>query len=222
MNHRYKDEEAGRGLEHDLRTRVRYATLQCSHCPEAGKLAIRVLLPPELIDKKFQQKGWELDPHVCPDCIRKRKKARTAASVERRTKPEPQLEPEVEVTIEEQPTTMLEDNPTLREVSANTHKASAMMHKLLNHHFDADEGRYEAEWGDERIAQETGLSVKHIAEIRVLAYGDIKEPEAITNLRGKIDKLETDITEMMAVAQREMLDLKRQLNDTCKKLGVRA
>lgn len=228
MNHRYKDDEAGRSLQTDGRTRIRNALLKCSTCTEVGRLHLRALLPPEIIDKKFKQKGWSLDPHICPDCARKVKVGKLAkaaavlVSTEVPTIEAVEPEPEIQTTNEEQPVTMLEDSPTLRSVSANTHKAAAMMHKLLNHHFDGDVGQYESGWNDERIAQETSLSVNHVAEIRALAYGDIKEPEAVTALRGQLSKLETDITEMMAVAQREINDLKRQLSETCKKLGVRS
>lgn len=42
--------------------------LACSGCPTVGERNMRVLMPPEQIDKKFAQAGWKLDPHLCPNC----------------------------------------------------------------------------------------------------------------------------------------------------------
>lgn len=47
------------------------ANLTCSSCPKNGSIGLRVMMPPEQIDQKFKQAGWRLDPHRCPDCIRK-------------------------------------------------------------------------------------------------------------------------------------------------------
>ncbi|OWQ98007.1 hypothetical protein [Sphingopyxis witflariensis] len=56
------------------------AHLICSGCRKSGQLGLRVNMPPEAIDKKFKQSGWRLDPHVCPDCIRKPSKGNIMAS----------------------------------------------------------------------------------------------------------------------------------------------
>lgn len=47
------------------------AHVQCSRCPNVGDVGLRAVPPPEQIDKKFAQKGWALDPNLCPDCRRK-------------------------------------------------------------------------------------------------------------------------------------------------------
>lgn len=56
------------------------ARLSCSRCPEVGTVNLRVIMPPEQIDKKFQQAGWSLDPHVCPNCIAQANKERKTMS----------------------------------------------------------------------------------------------------------------------------------------------
>lgn len=55
------------------------AQLQCSRCPTVGELNCRAMMPPDKMDQKFRQAGWQLDPHACPDCLRKTKEKRTAA-----------------------------------------------------------------------------------------------------------------------------------------------
>lgn len=47
------------------------AHVQCSTCPKKGSANLTSRMSPEWIDKKFSQLGWRLDPHRCPDCIRK-------------------------------------------------------------------------------------------------------------------------------------------------------
>lgn len=86
MNHRghsYRNGVSGRSLSSrpGIGGQTRVAHLQCSACPRSGKRHLSVLMPPEQIDKKFQQAGWALDPHICPDCrktISKERKAMTA------------------------------------------------------------------------------------------------------------------------------------------------
>jgi hypothetical protein len=49
------------------------AHLQCSRCPAKLSQNIRCDATPRQIDAKFQHVGWRLDPHVCPNCLRKPK-----------------------------------------------------------------------------------------------------------------------------------------------------
>lgn len=45
------------------------ARLQCSACPTVGERNMRAIMPPDQIDRKFQQIGWTVDPHICPTCL---------------------------------------------------------------------------------------------------------------------------------------------------------
>ena len=119
------------------------------------------------------------------------------------------------------PNGALAEHPVLKAVSADTHKAQAKMHQLLTMHFDADAGAYEDGWSDERVSKESGISVTHVGEVRAIAYGDIKEPQEITKLRADIAKVEKDLTEMLAMAQKEVLDLQKQLAEITKKMGIK-
>jgi sugar lactone lactonase YvrE len=171
---------------------------------------VKVLPPPELIDKKFVQKGWELDPNVCPNCVIKKKIAKAETKKEQQT-----------MNTHTKPNGALADNPVLKAVSADTHKAQAKMHQLLTLHFDADEGAYEDSWNDERVSKESGISITHVGEVRAIAYGDIKEPHEITKLRADLAKVEKDLTEMLAMAQKEVLDMQKQLAELTKKMGLK-
>lgn len=208
--HTYKYGERGRSFSADGRTGVKTARIACKECDFVGSMTVKVLPPPELMDKKFTQKGWELDPNVCPNCVIKKKLAKAA------TKKEQQ-----DMNMNAKPNGALAEHPVLKAVSADTHRATAKMHQLLTMHFDPDKGAYEDSWSDERVSKESGISVTHVGEVRAIAYGDIKEPQEITKLRADIAKVEKDLTEMLAMAQKEVTDLQKQLAEVTKKLGIK-
>lgn len=208
--HTYKQALRGRSLHVDPRGGTRCGRMICSECGEVGNVNFTSLPPPEMLDKKFAQKGWELDPNVCPTCVIKRKKAKAAAKKE-----------QVKMNTATKTAGTLSDNPVLKTVSADTHKATAKMHQLLSIHFDADEGLFAEGWNDERIAKETGLAATYVSEVRVIAYGDIKEPEEITALRADIKSLNELISETLVTAQKEVNALNKRVSEICAKLGVK-
>lgn len=75
LKHSYRDGIKGRSLNSrpGVGGPTVSAQLECSDCGKCGQLNFRQHAPPEYIDKKFVQAGWRLDPHLCPDCIRKNK-----------------------------------------------------------------------------------------------------------------------------------------------------
>lgn len=210
-NHTYKQGARGRSIHVDPRAGTRFARMICAECEEVGNVNFTSLPPPEMLDKKFVQKGWELDPNTCPSCIIKRKTAKALAKKEQKT-----------MTITHtKPNGTLADNPVLKAVSADTHKATAKMHQLLSLHFDIDEGKYAEGWNDERVSKESGISIIHIAEVRNIAYGEIKEPEEITLLRSEIKSLNDLIGETLVAAQKEVNALNKRVAELCTKMGVK-
>lgn len=209
--HTYKGGARGRSLNTDPRSGTHMGRMTCSVCQFMGTVNYTRLPPPEMLDKKFVQKGWELDPNVCPDCIVKRKKAKATANKE-----------QMKMNNTAPKTTgTLSDNPVLKAVSADTHKATAKMHQLLTLHFDVDGGVFAEGWNDERISKESGISVAHVTDVRNIAYGELKEPEELTKLRADIKSLNDLITETLVAAQKEVNSLNNRVADICKKLGVK-
>lgn len=208
--HTYKDGARGRSIYTDPRGGLRCGRISCSECGEIGSVNFNNLPPPEMLDKKFVQKGWELDPHVCPTCVIKRKQAKAAAKKEQQN-----------MNAVTKVTGTLSDNPVLKAVSADTHKATAKMHQLLSLHFDPDGGRYEDGWNDERISKDSGISLTHVTEVRNIAYGELKEPEEITKLRNDIKSLNELISETLVAAQKEVNALNKRVSEICAKLGVK-
>lgn len=210
--HLYRMGERGRSMHSDPRSGIRCGRVLCSECGFVGSVNVKALPPPEMLDKKFVQKGWELDPNVCPECVIKRKKSKDIAKKERQN---------MNTTVANKPAGTLSDNPALKAVSADMHKATAKMHQLLSMHFDPDEGRYEAEWNDERISKESGVAAAHVTEVRNIAYGELKEPEEVTALRNDIKALHDLINETLIAAQKEVNALNNRVAEITKKMGLK-
>ena len=210
-SHTYKQGERGRSVHMDSRSRTRYAQLKCCDCGVIGNLTVRTVPPPEYLDKRFAQRGWSLDPNICPECVDKNKRAKASAKKEQK----------IMTAVNTKTNGTLSDNPVLKAVSADTHKATAKMHQMLGIHFDMDEGRYADGWNDERIAKESGISVIHVTEVRNIAYGELKEPEEITLLRREIKSLNDLIGETLIAAQKEVNALNKRVAEICTKMGIK-
>lgn len=213
--HIYKEGARGRSFHVDRHAGTKAGRITCSTCGTVGSINVNNLPPPEYLDKKFAQRGWELDPNVCPDCVVKRKRAKAAAKAAVKLK-EQNTMPTI---TKEAP---ISENPALKAVSADLHKATAKMHQLLNLHFDADEGRFAEGWDDARIAKESGMAPAHVTEVRNLAYGELKEPEEITKLRADIKSLNELISETLVTAQKEVNALNARVAEINKKLGIKS
>ena len=216
--HIYKERVRGRSLVLNPRQGTKAAHVTCSQCGGGSSFRCMTLPPPEILDKKFVQRGWSLDPNICPTCKGATRKAKAEAKAEvRASRP-------AQNTIEEHNeviTGTLAENPTLKAVSIDAHKATAKMHQLLNLHFDGETGKFTDGWNDERISKESGMSITHVAEVRSVAYGDLKEPEELTSLRNDIKALHDLITETLIAAQKEVNALNNRAADIAKKLGVK-
>lgn len=57
------------------------AKLRCSadDCDNTDTVKHRAVIPPEVLDKRFLQKGWKLDPALCPACVQRPKEERMAS-----------------------------------------------------------------------------------------------------------------------------------------------
>lgn len=70
-------------------------------------------------------------------------------------------------------------------------KALRQVFALLEDHFDADAGQYVNDYTDERIAKETNISKDAVKQYRINAFGKIKAPTEIDNLRRELRELES-------------------------------
>lgn len=83
-------------------------------------------------------------------------------------------------------------------------KAQAKMFSLLSLHFSPDDGKFAKGWSDKKISEETGLAPDLVAQFRIEAFGDLKEPAEISALRSDIAALETLVVEQIASLRGEL------------------
>lgn len=74
--HDWINGKGSRSFESDPIEGCRKSKLVCSRCHREGVGRWKTLPPPEIIDQKFHQLGWRLDPALCPNCIAEEKEAK--------------------------------------------------------------------------------------------------------------------------------------------------
>lgn len=143
----------------------------CGKCTAVGELKSRNVWPAEQMDKRLKQKGWRLDPPLCPDCVKQPKEERMAT----------------------EDTTAVPSNKAAM--------AQAKVFKMLGVHFDVEKGRYLNGYSDKRLSDETGVAVAAIAVLRSECFGELKEDPAVAELRSDIAALEALCAEQVASLQ---------------------
>lgn len=71
-----------------------------------------------------------------------------------------------------------------------TGQALRKVFQLLEDQFDTENGCYRDDYGDERIAKETGISVDAVKNYRVSAFGKLKPPSELHVVRAQVRDLE--------------------------------
>jgi hypothetical protein len=90
-------------------------------------------------------------------------------------------------------------------------QAQVQMITLLQEQFDTDKGAYATGWSDQKIAADTKLAVEHVVEVRRAAFGEIKEPSEIRQLRSDINALEQLHREASAQMSQDLATLRSKL-----------
>ncbi len=139
-------------------------TAECAECGAVDYLGGNPHLPPEIVVKKFAQKGWDITLHGrkshCPKCAGKSKLNKGKAS---------------KVTTKKDPVA----KPKNGGASPNP-KIMRHLHQLLEEHFDEEQGDYQEGWSDREIAKRTDLSEEFVRRTRQEAYGDLKTPSELS------------------------------------------
>lgn len=79
--HAYRDGRDGRSFRSrpGVGAATLVAALTCSRCGADGTVNYSTLPPPEQIDQKFSQRGWNPIKRLCPNCIVKLKESAMAS-----------------------------------------------------------------------------------------------------------------------------------------------
>ena len=140
----------------------RVYSIRCSDCGVRGEIAptnAAGCLPPEMVTKKFNQRGWKVGTtprkDVCPEC-RKRDSMRIA-KVDKNLRAEIiDLHPK-----KEEPVKTL-DRETRRIILAK-----------LNEVYGDERSGYCQGWSDERVAKDLGIQGSWVTDLRYENFGDL-------------------------------------------------
>lgn len=83
------------------------------------------------------------------------------------------------MTVTQKPPLAIVATETVDAVKAKRREA----HTAIELYFDIAKGAYREGYSDERIAQDTGLSVDWVAKRREEEFGPLKEPDELAELR---------------------------------------
>lgn len=143
----------------------RVYSIRCSDCGVRGEIAptnAAGCLPPEMVTKKFNQRGWKVGTtprkDVCPEC-RKRDSMRIA-KVDKNLRAEIiDLHPKKEEPVEPKKTISREDR---RIILAK-----------LNEVYQDEKTGYRPGWNDDKVAVDLGVFTKWVADLRAENFGDL-------------------------------------------------
>lgn len=176
-----------------------YSSAVCCQCGAVDNVPINTKspLPPEVIVKKMQTKGWVMGQKrkhdLCPKCVAKK--------------------------VSEKKVTNIKDyQPPPATQAAPTHMSAALapisregkrliILALEDHYVDASKG-YETGWSDDRIARDLNVPRKLVSDIREEFYGPELDME-VAKMRNEILELDGKLATLQAV----LSDLRTKQND---------
>lgn len=178
-----------------------FSSAVCCQCGAIDNIPIssRTPLPPEVIVKKMQARGWVMGQKrkhdLCPKCVAKRAKdAKVTNITDYQQKP---IQPPATTA----PTAISREGKRL------------VILALEDHYVDSSKG-YETGWSDERIAKDLNVPRKLVADIREEFYGPELDAEVakirneLLELDGKIATLQTVLSDLRA----KQNDLKERMH----------
>lgn len=176
-------------------------TVRCS-CGSSSSRTFGTAWPPEVVSRKFKQAGWAVHG-----------KTWTCPERQRHSQPKKTIEEIVVQPSRAQVTTLATaiqaDKPQAPRIEPTLKEARAIM-DLIEAHFIEKDGRYKDGWSDDKIAQALDLPRAMITKVRDEAYGPLKAPTELLNLRAEID------TTANMVA-----DLKKRVETALASFGIR-
>lgn len=176
-----------------------YQIVKCSECEAFENIPVnsKTAMPPEVIVKKMQARGWVMSQRrrndLCPKCASK-KAAR----------------PKVERIADYLATLPIKKEPAMQ--TEQPRKPSRDEKRLIvlaiEDHYDDKVRSYAAGWSDDKIAADLNVPRKWVSDLREEFYGPVVDPE-LADLERKVASLTVDLEAANAVIEA----IRRSLND---------
>ena len=181
--------------------RQRVFVIRCGRCPAEDMAAAHMRdLSEAHLTGTFQRRGWRVSQsgrHVCPACISEETEARRAKHSQ-----EPTAMPVPDKAVSAQPAqTGIVPSPAASSAIVN-------LYVRLEDSYDRVAKAYRADWTDERVAKETGLSVEAVAKRREADFGPLVVDTTAEDLRREWEGLRSDIAALRTGAGQQALLLK--------------
>jgi hypothetical protein len=181
-----------------------YQTAKCSECnafenlPMTGKNG----LPPEVIVKKMQQRGWVMGHRrrhdLCHDCAAKKA---SRPKVERLAHYQKQIVESDTMKLAEPPR-----QPTREE--------KRLIVLAIEDHYDDKARGYTDGWSDEKVATDLNVPRKWVSDLREEFYGPAIDPELAA-----LDRQVKELQAAFASAADHLNDLRAKLNDVRERIA---
>ena len=94
-----------------------------------------------------------------------------------------------------------QEKDKVTDISAAAMKRQRQMFAMLDEYFDVDDGAYDGDWTDAKIAKETGLAENVVRHARESAYGPIKVNPALVSAGKELADLRAKVTADLAAVQ---------------------
>jgi len=208
------------------RTMVR---VTCDLCGATDTHKLSTLtMPPAAIAKWFRNRGWNIKGNckkaTCPACQEAKPRgglslvpdaspppafeAPSPPEAPTTREPEPVPEPEVLPPRDPEPPKAPVTDATAPEppadppapLTARAFQQQRKLYLLLETHYDVDAHCYTGGYTDQRCAEETGLSVSYVRQLRENAYGPVIDPE-IQRLQATVSKMRKRHREELSALQ---------------------
>lgn len=176
------------------RTVTRVTCRKCGMSCSLGLSSPGGLLPPNIITKKLEQKGWAIGANaqwdLCPSCANKEKKM-----------------PVLSVVTPDKMTKSASETPP-REMSRDDRRV--IFAKLDEVYLDEKRG-YDSGWSDHKVASDLGVPRKWVEIIRAENFGAIGTNEDMADFLSKAEILAAEARTALAAAKKAREDIEAVL-----------
>lgn len=175
----------------------------CHKCGATDDVTITGNNNPELVRKKFEERGWKFDEWKPGECICPRCQVKPAHSTDAEL-------------IRFQERMKGADMTTMKPAAAPavrvaTVEEKAKIRRELDSHFDEGKGCYLDGYTDQKVGTTLGIPWALVAQVREAAYGPIRSDPELEAIRGEIETVKAGIDAERKRSADGLAALERQL-----------
>ena len=167
-----------------------HAEVKCDRCPATAEWTANSMPQPSVVITKIRNKGWQVSKKkvTCPQCQKAEKRVKELERITFVPVAPPMALP-VPAQVIKAP--IMKEKPMTSIAPTDQAKAAKRQaYGLLLDAYDDQNKRYRGDWSDQKIADQTGLSVAKVAQIREEDFGPAGPPPQLDNLKQQLVRIE--------------------------------